>query len=719
MNCLTNCMKAISASFGGFFDRTVTYPERTNAQLFFFLLVLLISPLQVQSQTTTYETIPVGSYIIDMGRTPQTAANTLRAYGLVYDLLSNEATEIKWAINPSKTKDGVDFTHAGEEFRGGPFIIRLEELTPSIKTRIANFLSQAGNGQITVVTTTTTFVAPIAYTLTDPPKWTLDKNSGDIAVPYFALAGIPTSAYGGSSSANWKTPSQLNECDDIYVLPHLDTKTLNWTNYENLGLWVENFRGSVWAGCQSGGNFEDLQDPLDPSINLHFLTPEGLIPENVNYEDKRNGTTTNNFWPADPVAQYLGSTDGAQDNGSQQWYLPQTAKNGSVWRPTTRRIVEDPINASVPSLSQGPPSNNLYGHAFGKTNFGLVMYQGGHKLNQVSTPAAVAAMRMFFNFAFFTVEDRKPKFDIGLGNEVPIKLFSGETTQLDLSLDFSVDYGSALIFEFKWTSSCSDIISFNDNTLENPTMFISPVAVDRECEIFITVTDQCGRKISRGFPVIVTQPRTVLELDKQLISITDKDGITRSDGKYSALDDILTYTYTITNKGNVSLPGPFVFSDDRISNVSNGTGPLDPNFSLTVGATYTVTIQDLVNAKVTNKAHATPLFNGNNVVSNRDSVTVEGIFIPLLSLTKTGILNDLNSNCLADAGETISYSFLVTNEGNVDLENVIVTDPKLTIQGSPIALAVGTNSGTHFTGTYTLTQDDINLGYVDNTAQAT
>ncbi len=373
----------------------------------------------------------------------------------------------------------------------------------------------------------------------------------------------------------------------------------------------------------------------------------------------------------------------------------------------------------MPSLFQGPASNNLYGHAFGKTDFGLVMYQGGHKLNQVNTPAALAAMRMFFNFAFFTVEDRKPKFDIGLGNEVPIKLFSGEATQLDLSIDFSSDYGGVLNFQFKWTSSCGDIISFNDDTLKNPVMFINPVAADRECEIYITVTDQCGRKISRGFLVIVTQPRTVLELDKQLVSVTDKNGNPRLDGKYTAAGDLITYSYTLTNKGNISLSGPFLVSDDKISTVPNGTGPLEPNLSLSVGAIYAVTMQDIIAAKVTNRAEATTLFNGNIVVSNRDSVTVEGTFIPLLSLTKTGVFNDLNANGLADAGETISYSFLVENKGIVDLENVTVTDPKLTILGSPIALAVGANSGNHFTGTYTLTQDDINLGYVDNTAQAT
>ncbi|WP_456151125.1 DUF7507 domain-containing protein, partial [Algoriphagus marincola] len=85
---------------------------------------------------------------------------------------------------------------------------------------------------------------------------------------------------------------------------------------------------------------------------------------------------------------------------------------------------------------------------------------------------------------------------------------------------------------------------------------------------------------------------------------------------------------------------------------------------------------------------------------------------------KTGTFNDENGNGRADDGETISYTFLVTNTGNLPLTGVTVTDPLVTVNGGPIDLAVGANSGNTFTATYTIDQDDINAGKVDNTATA-
>src|SRR5690349_16335462 len=62
------------------------------------------------------ETIPAGSKIINMGVTPQTTANGLKPYGLVYALLKNNTT-VKWVINPNKVKDGIDFTHNGISYK--------------------------------------------------------------------------------------------------------------------------------------------------------------------------------------------------------------------------------------------------------------------------------------------------------------------------------------------------------------------------------------------------------------------------------------------------------------------------------------------------------------------------------------------------------------------------------------------------------------------------
>ncbi|MTD72560.1 gliding motility-associated C-terminal domain-containing protein, partial [Flavobacterium sp. LC2016-13] len=92
--------------------------------------------------------------------------------------------------------------------------------------------------------------------------------------------------------------------------------------------------------------------------------------------------------------------------------------------------------------------------------------------------------------------------------------------------------------------------------------------------------------------------------------------------------------------------------------------------------------------------------------------------IPAVAIIKTVKLNDSNGNEYAEAGETLTYSFVITNTGNVDLENLLVSDPLtgIVMNGGPINLSVGQSDDFSITGTYTLTQADVNAGSISNQA---
>ena len=60
-----------------------------------------------------------------------------------------------------------------------------------------------------------------------------------------------------------------------------------------------------------------------------------------------------------------------------------------------------------------------------------------------------------------------------------------------------------------------------------------------------------------------------------------------------------------------------------------------------------------------------------------------------IALVKTGTFEDTNGNSAVDVGDTITYTFVLTNAGDEDLENVTITDPLIN-GGNPIT---GPDSG--------------------------
>ncbi|MCC4214375.1 Ig-like domain-containing protein, partial [Leeuwenhoekiella parthenopeia] len=101
-------------------------------------------------------------------------------------------------------------------------------------------------------------------------------------------------------------------------------------------------------------------------------------------------------------------------------------------------------------------------------------------------------------------------------------------------------------------------------------------------------------------------------------------------------------------------------------------------------------------------------------------IVIEESPLSQLQFVKTAVLNDENQDAFAQVGETITYTFTVTNTGNTSVSDVVIGDERLDISGLalvPETLAAG-ESGV-VTAVYTITQDDIEAGFVINSAVAT
>ncbi|MFA9187453.1 DUF7507 domain-containing protein [Flavobacterium magnesitis] len=201
---------------------------------------------------------------------------------------------------------------------------------------------------------------------------------------------------------------------------------------------------------------------------------------------------------------------------------------------------------------------------------------------------------------------------------------------------------------------------------------------------------------------------------------------TASVGGTGIVGDVITYTFAVTNTGNTTLTN-VVVTDPMVGLAITG----NPIATLAVGAsssvitgTYTITQADVDAGKVVNTALATAQDPKGNDVTDISGTTVDNntpTETPVTQTPSIALVKTASVGGTGIVGDVITYTFAVTNTGNTTLTNVVVTDPMvgLAITGNPIAtLAVGASSSV-ITGTYTITQADVDAGKVVNTALAT
>ena len=199
---------------------------------------------------------------------------------------------------------------------------------------------------------------------------------------------------------------------------------------------------------------------------------------------------------------------------------------------------------------------------------------------------------------------------------------------------------------------------------------------------------------------------------------------------------IVTYTFTVTNGGNTPLSSVSV-TDPLLGGLLTATpsgdqGVLDVT---ELGCMFkTIVINQIliryhqpgttgegVEGIVTD-------LSGDTITDDTPTVTIlQEACIDAISLTKTGVFNDVDTSGCTTAGiDTVTYTFTVTNGGNTPLSSVSVTDPLLggLLTATPSG-DTNTNGVLDVTETwvyvqdYSVTQSDIDTGSITNQATAT
>ena len=212
-----------------------------------------------------------------------------------------------------------------------------------------------------------------------------------------------------------------------------------------------------------------------------------------------------------------------------------------------------------------------------------------------------------------------------------------------------------------------------------------------------------------------TNSATATATKKPAVSVLDT---IVSGNPYTAVGGVMSYQWTATNSGNVTITNVALFS--TITNttpvtytVSNFVATLAAGSTLTLTGSYTNSQTDLDRGFVTNYVNVSAI-GTNNAISGKSNVKATATQSSVLALSKT-----ITSGSPYAAGGVINYQLIATNTGNVTLTGVKISDPLLGALTGTQPVTLSPNATLVMTGSYTATQTDFDRGSIINTATVT
>ncbi len=181
----------------------------------------------------------------------------------------------------------------------------------------------------------------------------------------------------------------------------------------------------------------------------------------------------------------------------------------------------------------------------------------------------------------------------------------------------------------------------------------------------------------------------------------------------SSAGETINYTITVVNTGNVNLTNvvltdTFAGGATLDSGDTNTDGVLDTDETWIYAADYEVTQADIdAGTDLGNIASV----DTDQTNTNEDNAITTISQQPELTVTKTA-----TSSTYSSVGEEITYSIEVENTGNLTISGINVSDPLTGLNTTINNLAPGELQT--YNVSYSITQADLNLGSVVNTATA-
>ena len=330
--------------------------------------------------------------------------------------------------------------------------------------------------------------------------------------------------------------------------------------------------------------------------------------------------------------------------------------------------------------------------------------------------------------------------DVTAGTTATVSITDDDTAGVTVSeTALSIDEGGSASYTVVLDTQPTDDVTVTVNDPSNTDITASPAVLtltpsDWDDEQTVTVTagqdadpvddtatithtvasdnDSKYDGISAGDVAVTVDDDETQDRELTLTMPVPVHGDTDGDGGIN-LGDTLAYTATATNSGNVTLEDVNV--QDLLTDTSgNDCASLAVGGTCVLTGTYSVTQANVDAGKVTNIATATATGAATKTVTRETGVDqVQG-----LTLEKT-----TTDSGFDEAGDELDYSYKVTNSGTVTLTGTLeIDDDRMasaditcpTVPATGLALRAFLTC----TGSYTVTQADVDEGEVENTATA-